>query len=177
MAFSIDKLIYDNLLIKNLEALEISGYVLDIMTGKTATLTTGDMRVDKFCAGQTMHQIDALQINFELFSFIQQVIILNSDARMEMDDKEHKYVPCGSPVEVALLKFLTSNNQSVQDLLIRRERDYKLLTMIPFSSTRKRMTVAYQIQYGDENTVRIVVKGAPEYIIPLCITQLDDSNN
>lgn len=55
MAFSIDKLIQDNLLIKNLEALEISGYVLDIMTGKTATLTTGEMRVDKIWAGQTMH--------------------------------------------------------------------------------------------------------------------------
>lgn len=51
MAFSVDKLINENLLIKNLEALEISGSILDIMTGKTATLTKGEMKVEKLWAG------------------------------------------------------------------------------------------------------------------------------
>lgn len=43
MAFSVDALMKENLLIKNLDALETSGQVIDIITGKTATLTTGDM--------------------------------------------------------------------------------------------------------------------------------------
>jgi P-type E1-E2 ATPase len=46
MAFSIDNLIRDQLLIKKMKALEISGSVIDIMTGKTCTLTTGDMEVE-----------------------------------------------------------------------------------------------------------------------------------
>jgi P-type E1-E2 ATPase len=41
MAFSIDRLIEDNLLIKELNSLETSGSVLDILTGKTSTLTNG----------------------------------------------------------------------------------------------------------------------------------------
>lgn len=45
MAFSVDQLKKENLLIKNLSALETSGQVVDILTGKTATLTTGDMDV------------------------------------------------------------------------------------------------------------------------------------
>lgn len=47
MAFSVDSLQKENLLIKNLDALETSGQVIDIITGKTATLTTGDMLVQR----------------------------------------------------------------------------------------------------------------------------------
>lgn len=45
MAFSIEKLIEDNLLMKNIEALEISGSVLEVLTGKTSTLTNGELQV------------------------------------------------------------------------------------------------------------------------------------
>ena len=45
MAFSVDMLKSEHLLIKNLAALETSGQLTEILTGKTATLTTGDMRV------------------------------------------------------------------------------------------------------------------------------------
>jgi len=40
------------------------------------------------------------------------------------------------------------------------------MTRIPFNSTSKRMTVAYKLP--DQDIVRIIVKGAPEYIVPLC---------
>ena len=43
LAFSIDKLKSDNLLIRKIEALETSGSLIDICTGKTNTLTTGDL--------------------------------------------------------------------------------------------------------------------------------------
>ena len=45
MAFSVDQLKEEKLLLKNLDALETSGQVIDIVTGKTATLTNGDMEV------------------------------------------------------------------------------------------------------------------------------------
>ena len=48
------------------------------------------------------------------------------------------------------------------------------MTRIPFSSTSKRMTVAYKLP--DQEIVRIIVKGAPEYIVPLCTLELDSSN-
>lgn len=70
-------------------------------------------------------------------------IILNTDARMEMDDKNHCYAPQGNPVEVGLLNFLTSLNADVHEMFVNRERNWTLLSSIPFSSDRKRMTVAY----------------------------------
>ena len=56
MAFSIEKLIEDNLLMKNIEALEISGSVIEVLTGKTSTLTTGELTVRKIYAGMGMHR-------------------------------------------------------------------------------------------------------------------------
>jgi magnesium-transporting ATPase (P-type) len=47
------------------------------------------------------------------------------------------------------------------------------MATVPFSSSRRRMTVAYKI---DDETVRVVVKGAPEEIIPRCITEKNSSN-
>ena len=45
MAFSIDTMKKDHLLVKNIEACETMGTVSDICTGKTATLTKNDMSV------------------------------------------------------------------------------------------------------------------------------------
>lgn len=55
MAFSVDSLKQENLLIKNLDALETSGQIVDVVTGKTATLTSGDLAVER------MHVIDQMQ--------------------------------------------------------------------------------------------------------------------
>jgi P-type Ca2+ transporter type 2C len=93
---------------------------------------------------------------------------------MEIADEECKYTPMGSPVEVGMLNWLIENDIAVQDLLVKRERTQPLRTLIPFSSIRKRMVVAYQTS---EDTVRIVVKGAPEFVIPMCTQQLDDIND
>lgn len=58
MAFSVDQLKKENLLIKNLDALETSGQLVDILTGKTATLTTGDMRVCRLNMIDQTHEVD-----------------------------------------------------------------------------------------------------------------------
>jgi len=51
MAFSTDRLKKDNLLIKDLKALETAGSLVAVMTGKTSTLTEGNMTVKNFLAG------------------------------------------------------------------------------------------------------------------------------
>ena len=58
MAFSVDSLKKENLLIKNLDALETSGQIIDILTGKTATLTTGDMEVSRINIANYTHDAD-----------------------------------------------------------------------------------------------------------------------
>jgi len=54
MAFSVDTMKKDNLLVKKVEAPETLGYIREICTGKTATLTENDMNVNQFyAAGRT----------------------------------------------------------------------------------------------------------------------------
>jgi magnesium-transporting ATPase (P-type) len=86
---------------------------------------------------------------------------------------DSQYQPNGNAVDVALLEMLIDQEQPVQTLLVERERSYSLQASIPFSSTRKRRTVAYKLP--NENTVRVVVKGAPEYIVNQCENQLDSN--
>ena len=140
------------------------------MTGKTATLTEGDMRVGSLYIGNSMQDTSNLELNHELNKVFQNCLLLNTEARMEMGDDDVKYTPQGSPVEVGLLRFLIEQEVPVQDALVDRERNYKLKTMIPFSSDRKRMTVAYELP-GNKK-VRVVVKGAPEFVVPKCTHSL-----
>ena len=58
----------------------------------------------------------------------------------------------------------------IQSILVERERKYKLKTVIPFSTERKMMTVAYELPGSSK--VRVVVKGAPEVVVPKCTHSL-----
>jgi P-type E1-E2 ATPase len=51
MAFSIDTMKNDNLLVKKIGACEELGYIKEICTGKTATLTKNDMTVNQIYIG------------------------------------------------------------------------------------------------------------------------------
>jgi magnesium-transporting ATPase (P-type) len=74
-----------------------------------------------------------------------------------------------------MINFLVQNRISVVDSLEEKENKnkYSLRTVIPFCSTRKKMVVAYKIS---EETVRVVVKGAPEEIMLICTQQLNSSH-
>jgi len=170
MAFSVDTLKAEHLLIKRLGALETAGQLNEIMTGKTATLTTGDMTVERINMVDTTFPADQLSCNLEIQNMLWDCAVLNNDAHMQMFNTEYK--PCGSPVEVGILNLLLNSNVSVQEKLIERERDHVLQLWIPFSADRKRMTVAYTLKDSPDH-VRLVVKGAPEEIVPLCATKLD----
>ena len=171
MAFSVDSLQRENLLIKNLDALETSGQLIDIVTGKTATLTTGDMQATRIHICDRTFDATNIEANQEVLKYLWESMIMNSDAQMQMQGESYK--PKGSPVDVGLLQLVSDQNIAVQDKLIERENQYDLKLWIPFSSDRKMMTTAYVLK-DHPNTVRVFVKGAPEKIVPLCETKLVD---
>ena len=98
-------------------------------------------------------------------------IVKNNDARVEMSE-EATYEPTGNGTEVAMLRFLQSNEISVQDLLTQRQREAEHECSIPFNPERKRQTTVYR-PFKGADYVRIVVKGAPEVVLPLCNFYLD----
>jgi magnesium-transporting ATPase (P-type) len=112
-------------------------------------------------------------LNSNIINVISDCIIYNCDSRVEMSD-DGKYVPAGNGTEVALLKFLQENNMPIQDLLSKRERAGILETHIPFGPIRKRQLVVIRPSPKDQY-VRVVVKGAPEYVMPMCNSILNAS--
>ena len=106
LALSTDRLKDDNLLIKNLKALETAGYLTDIVTSKTSTLTKGTLEVKYIHTHGSIHDAINHQINKEALNRINELIILNTDVKIEMDDQNHKYKAVGLPVEVGMIGFL-----------------------------------------------------------------------
>lgn len=179
MAFSLDTMKRDQLLVKNMEACETMGTITEICTGKTATLTKNDMTVNAFyTVGQqfqnrSKHALNSSGLSEEVINIIRDLIIYNCDSRVEMSD-DAKYIPTGNGTEVALLRFLQDNDYEIQDLLAQRARQGQMETNIPFGPIRKRQVVAIKPSINDD-FVRVVVKGAPEYVLPFC-TQVLTSN-
>ena len=110
MALSINSLKKDAILIKNLESVQTCAMLHDICVGKTGTLTTGKMNVTKFQFGNNYHKVhsnDPDSVSSSYFSskqfdcpdhmkdIITESIFANTDVRIEIDEKEYKYVPMG----------------------------------------------------------------------------------
>jgi magnesium-transporting ATPase (P-type) len=66
---------------------------------------------------------------------------------------------------------LQDNNFAIEETYINKERVVKYETNIPFGPIRKRQVVAYKAN-PDSNSITVVVKGAPEYILPMCTKQI-----
>lgn len=111
MAFSVDSMKNDNLLVKKMASCESLGYIRDICTGKTATLTENKMVVKKFFVGETSYDFGPTSLttlnslNETVKDILIDCMIKNCDARVEMSD-EGLYEPVGNGTEVAMLKFL-----------------------------------------------------------------------
>lgn len=92
MAFSVDIMKKDYLLVKNLEACETLGTITEICTGKTATLTNNIMSVKSFyTVGQFIENtksttLTTSNLNEDVLDLIKDCIIYNCDARVEMSE-------------------------------------------------------------------------------------------
>jgi len=110
LALSVMKMYADGLLIKKLDAPERLAGCQEICTGKTSTLTEGNMKVKEFylegCLIKNTRKDTFLNcdLNPETQTLVMDSIIFNSSAHVELGDKE--FIPTGNPTEVGLLKFL-----------------------------------------------------------------------
>lgn len=127
MALSINKLKNDQILIKNMEAVQTAAMIHDICIGKTGTITTGDMRVRRVqlfndYEAQEIDDDDATpffgkgnKLHKDLKNLVIESILCNNDCRLEANDVTLSYDVKGtSPVEVTLTRFLMDNGHDVQ---------------------------------------------------------------
>ena len=95
---------------------------------------------------------------------MQDCILYNCDARIEMSVEDAMYEPQGNGIEVGMLRFLLDNEIPVNQLLVEKSRVSTLETCIPFNPVKKRQLVVIKPS-NNSSYVRLVLKGAPEYVI------------
>jgi len=180
MALSTSSLKKDEILIKNLESVQTCAMLHELLISKTGTLTKGKLDVVKyqlFNQGTVSNDSDKfpdsfnkeLGISNELKDIVKETIISNTDVRIECNDKGSTpfYEPKGQELEVGLIQFLMDNEEDVTNMFINRNRFAPKVVQLPFDQEFKRKIVVRQVQ-EQPDTVRVYIKGAPEYIIPIC---------
>ena len=170
LAYSVMRMKRDGVLVRNLDSPEEMGKVEEIITGKTGTLTTADMKVDQFYSQSLLIKNTRKNtlFNCELFphviDLVQESILYNCEARIEMNDQSY-YVPVGNGTETGFIRFLQDAEIPVHDLI--KKKLGKIETVIPFSTLRKRSLTA--VRHPDhDDFVRVYMKGAPEVVVAKC---------
>jgi len=156
LAIGMQQMLKRKALVRHLIAAETLGSVSVICTDKTGTLTKGYMAVDKIVT--TSNDISMLitqKIPADVCELLQ-AAILNNDAQIVPEKNQR----IGNPTEVALLESAHQHNIKQKELLEKMPR----IDEIPFSSNLKYMATLHQIN----STQRLIVKGAPERVFPMC---------
>ena len=152
LAITMQKMAKINALVTKKEACETIGCVSVICSDKTGTLTQNKMKVE-------VAYIDGKYIDneeYESHSYFEENCLVNSTADIEKEDKSYKYI--GSATECALLLYHNSKDY------IQFRKYTKLLSQVPFSSDKKRMSSLIDI---DGNEI-FLSKGAPEVLLEKC---------
>ena len=167
LAYSVQKMMKDNNLVRKLEACETMGGATDICCDKTGTLTQNRMTVVEAHIGNKSIRVPKnLKEEFSehVLDHFCENIAINSTAQV----KEEAFV--GNPTECALLIF-TSKSCGYDYLFVKAAA--KILAIESFSSQRKRMSTLVEQQKGG-NAI-LYTKGAAEIIIDLCSHYVDAS--
>ena len=188
-------------LVKSLSAVETLGSTSIIASDKTGTLTENQMMVERLVLaddfkytvtgngyrpeGKIKFDDQSLDLSIEDPDRVSEAAddegqekvldlivagFLSSDAVLEKESDEEEYSITGDPTDGALTVLGHKVGLSPESL---ENKDYESLAEIPFDSEKKYMAAFYR--YPDE-TSRIIIKGAPDVITELTLTQEEEQN-
>lgn len=147
IALGIKRMIDDNIIIKNIKALEMIGKTEVFCVDKTGVLTKNNMELSCIFDGQQLVNLTTDNITDKTAGVLQ---LATACSMLQNDSTE-------TAINNACLKYLSLSQQEVGNLFPR-------LAKIPFDSVRKAMTSINMIS----GKPVAIVKGAPEMIIPNC---------
>ena len=137
----------DNLLVRDLNAVETVGQLTDLCLGKTGTMTTEEMQVVSFYT-QNMHVLNSRKNTFlncdldqNIVEKIVESVVFNSSSYIQMS-KNSFYVPVGNGTEVSLIKWLQAAEIPVHEIMQQKYNEDVILAQVPFNSKLKRSIIA-----------------------------------
>jgi P-type Ca2+ transporter type 2C len=145
LAFGAMRMARLNTLVRKLAAVESLGSVTVICSDKTGTLTENRMHVEDYWLPEYGSGVEQ-----ELW----EIVALNNDSRLQANGAWQ-----GEPTEVALMEAAAAKLDvaALHQCCPRQDE-------IPFTSERSRMATLHTGQ----KATRLLLKGAPERVIPLC---------
>lgn len=155
-------------LIKTLSSVETLGSTSYICSDKTGTLTQNEMTVTKFYANGQLYNVDGLgyrsigeihlvskgEKNVNFAQFMKNIVLCNDSSVKEVEGQVKTF---GNPTEVALT-VLGSKAGYIKNKLLKNN---KIIRTLPFSSSRKMMSVIVQNDEG----FYVYTKGAPDVLM------------
>jgi Ca2+-transporting ATPase len=158
LALGAARLARQNALIRRLPAVETLGSVTYICSDKTGTLTLNQMQVDRVqAAGETRPGLQGIEGT--PWRELGLAMALCNDAVADADG-----TLTGDPTETALLEAAQAAGFDKAVL----QQSLPRVAELPFDSGRARMSTLHR----DGETVLMLVKGAPEGVLSLCVDQL-----
>lgn len=177
LAINVLKMLKRNVLVKRLSAVQTLGSVTVICTDKTGTITKGEMTVTKIWVDEKVIQVSGVGYtpmgDFtvdgrilkkgecpELEKLLEACALCNTAKVKPPSDANSLWSVIGDPTDGALLIAALKYGYNPQELLAEKP----ILHMIPFDSTRKRMTTVHKAK----GKTFIYTKGAPRSVLSIC---------
>ncbi len=151
LAFSTQKMVKENAIIRKLQAVEGLGSVSIICSDKTGTLTQNKMTVQKNYFNGAIHEDGETSFSDPVARKLLDACILCSDAEIS-DGKE-----IGDPTEVALIAMAEKHDYTWRTI----RHDYPRIAEIPFDSDRKLMSTVNDM----DGELTFYTKGAVDVLL------------
>lgn len=147
IALGIQRMIGDNIIVKNIKAIELLGKTEVFCVDKTGILTKNNMTVDCIYDGTELIKLSDVPLSEKSSSVLQLAL---SCSMLENDSTEEA-------IEKTCMHYMSMSKNDIGNIFPR-------LSNIPFDHVRKTMTSINMIN----GTPVAIVKGAPEVLLPKC---------